>query len=71
MSSFEDFKKFVAENSVTIVLTLMLIAIVYVNIKVNDVDYRLQQTIINQYGRRNEQDQYRGFYSDSQNTRYR
>lgn len=47
MSSFEELKKFVTENIITIILVLLLIGVIYVNMKINDLDYRLQQTIIN------------------------
>jgi len=47
--SYEDTKKFIIDNYITISLIILLIAIVYVNIKVNDLDYRLQQTIIHAY----------------------
>jgi hypothetical protein len=46
MSSLDDIKKFITENSVTISLVLLLIAVIYINIKVNNVDYKLQQTIM-------------------------
>jgi hypothetical protein len=45
----EEIKKFITENGIIISLTLMLVAIIYVNIKVNDLDYRLQQTLSSPY----------------------
>ena len=51
MSNFEDIKTFVMDNIIAITFVLFLIAIIYINIKVNDVDYRLQQTIMNSYTR--------------------
>lgn len=54
MSTFEDIKKFITENSIVISLVVLLIAVVYINMKVNDLDYRLQQTIIYSPLRQNE-----------------
>lgn len=47
MSGLEELKKWVKENSTIIIIILLFIAVFYVNMKVNDVDYRLQQTIMN------------------------
>lgn len=54
MNTFEDIKKFVIENNVVISLVVLLIAVVYINIKINDLDYRVQQTIIYSPLRQNE-----------------
>jgi hypothetical protein len=43
---YKDIEKFWQENWLTIILTLMVIAIIYINYKVNDLNYRLQQTIM-------------------------
>jgi hypothetical protein len=54
MSTFDDVKKFTQENSVTISIVVLLIAVIYINIKVNDLNYRLQQTIMYQPMRQTE-----------------
>jgi hypothetical protein len=47
MSTFEDFKNwFTKDNIITVVLVLLVVAFFYVNMKINDVAYRLQQTIM-------------------------
>lgn len=47
MSGFEDFIKwFTKDNITTTLFVLLVIAVFYVNFKVNDIDYRLQQTIM-------------------------
>jgi hypothetical protein len=47
MSSFEDIKKFVLENGIIISITLVVVMIIYINLKINDLDYRLTQLMIN------------------------
>jgi len=54
MSTFDDVKKFAQENSVMISIVVLLIAVIYINIKVNDLNYRLQQTIMYQPVRQSE-----------------
>jgi len=44
--TFDDVKIFVYDNSTTIVLILLTIAVIYINLKVNNLDYKVQQTII-------------------------
>lgn len=49
MSSYDDAKKFVIDNYVAISLIILLIAIVYVNMKINNLDYKFQQTLMYAY----------------------
>lgn len=53
MSNIEDVKLFVLENSIVITFIVIVIAIIYINLKINDIDYRLQQTIMYYYGGQN------------------
>lgn len=47
MIALEDISKWFTKDNVVIGLIILLLAIVfYVNMKVNDVDYRLRQTIM-------------------------
>lgn len=47
MSFFDDLKKwFTKENSIVTVLILLTIMIFYINTKINNIDYKLQQTLM-------------------------
>jgi hypothetical protein len=47
MSAFEDISKLFTKDNVTFGLIILLFVMVfYVNMKINDVDYRLRQTIM-------------------------
>ena len=46
MITLEEVKQFLVEHHVAILFSLLFIAIVYTNWKINDVDYRLQQTLV-------------------------
>lgn len=67
MPSFDEIKSYIIENYVIISLIILLIAVIYINIKVNDLNYRMQQTIM--YGsvcqseRRSERRSERPYYS--------
>ena len=43
----EDITKFVSDNLTVIAITLIVIALIYVNIKINDLEYRLLELVIN------------------------
>jgi hypothetical protein len=43
----EDIKKIVIENWIVIAIALIVAALMYINMKVNDLDYRLIQLMIN------------------------
>ncbi len=43
----EDIKKIVLENWMIIAFALIVVGLIYVNMKVNDLDYRLIQLMIN------------------------
>lgn len=44
--SFEEFKMFVINNGVTITLVILVLAVLYINYKINDLNYRVQQTLM-------------------------
>jgi len=42
-----EFIIFVGNNYVQIILVVLIIVVVYLNIKINDLDFKLRQTLIN------------------------
>ena len=45
----EDFKQYVFDNYIVILFIVLLVAIFYINMKINNLDYRVQQTIVHSY----------------------
>jgi len=48
----EDFKQYVFDNYIVILFIVLLVAIFYINMKINNLDYRVQQTIVHSYENR-------------------
>lgn len=47
MSTTEDLSKWLTKDNIIIIMfALLFVIIFYVNVKVNDIDYRLRQTIM-------------------------
>jgi len=66
MSYLEDIKNwFTKDNIITTVLIILVIAVLYVNMKVNDVSYRLQQTIMYSPLRLEKSDRDRSWFTPS------
>ena len=46
-NSIDNIKEFLEENYVLISIVLIVLSIIYINIKINNVDYKLRNAIIN------------------------
>jgi hypothetical protein len=66
----DDVKKFITENGTPIFLVVLLFAVVYVNIKINDIDYRLQQTIVYSPLRQNDRFYESGYFPYNTKSRW-
>ena len=46
MVTYDEIIKFITENNVMLSLLFLLIAVIYINMKINNLEYRVQQTIM-------------------------
>jgi len=44
--TFDELMLFIKQNYIEILLLILVISVVYLNMKINNIDYRLQQTIM-------------------------
>jgi hypothetical protein len=46
MVTYDEIIQFITDNNVMLSLLFLLIAVIYINMKINDLEFRVQQTIM-------------------------